>query len=286
MSSAAPPSPEPLPATDSPPRSRSWLREPLLHFVVLGGLLFAGDYLLHGRAGDPHTVVVDADVTRELTEMFVAGRQRPPTPQELKGLQQAWLDNEVLYREGVALSLDKGDPMIRDRVIFKLLGVVETGVKLQTPDEKTLRAWYDAHPDKYQEQPRFSFEEAALVGTSDEEKVRAFVKELRAGTPGDAQAGLRVFRNRPVASIDEAYGADFTRALGTLPLNEWSALPTRDGWRAIRVTGSIPASSVDFEAHRPEIIQDWRDATASDQRTAAVRAIAKKYRIRYEAVRP
>jgi PPIC-type PPIASE domain len=285
MSSAVPPPPEPIPASDSP-RTRSWLREPLLHFVVLGGLLFAGDYLLHGRAGDPHSIVVGADVNKDLTEMFVAGRQRPPTPQELKGLQQAWLDNEVLYREGISLALDKGDPMIRDRVIFKLLGVVETGVKVQTPDEKTLRAWYDAHPDKYQEQPRFSFEEAALVDTGDEAKVRAFVKELRAGTPGDAQAGLRVFKNRPVASIDEAYGVEFTKALAALPANEWTAVPTRDGWRAIRVTGSIPASSVDFQAHRLEIIQDWRDATASDQRTAAVRAIAKKYKIRYETATP
>ena len=264
-------------------RPRSWLYEPLLHFVVLGGLLFGIDYYLHGRAGDPHTILIGADVTKELTDLYVTSRGRPPTAQELKGLQQAWLDNEVLYREGLALGVDKGDTMIRDRIVFKVLGVVETGVKVPIPDDKTLRTWFEAHRAKYDEQPRISFEEAALVGASDEAKVRAFVKDLKAGTPGDAQAGLRVFRNRPVASIDQAYGADFTKALGELAPNEWAALPTRDGWRAVRLTAKVAATVADFESRRAAVVQDWRDETASDQRTAAVRAIAKTYTVRYEA---
>ena len=64
-------------------RPRSWLYEPLLHFVVLGGLLFGIDYYLHGRAGDPHTILIGADVTKELTDLYVTSRGRPPTAQEL-----------------------------------------------------------------------------------------------------------------------------------------------------------------------------------------------------------
>ena len=51
---------------------------------------------------DPHTIVVSADVNKELMEIFAGSRSRPPTPEELKALQKVWLDNEVLYREGLA----------------------------------------------------------------------------------------------------------------------------------------------------------------------------------------
>ena len=266
-------------------RPRSWLREPLVHFVVLGGLLFALDHFFIGRADDPHTIVVSAEVNKELTDLFAGSRNRPPTPEEMKGLQQAWLDNEVLYREGLALGLDKGDPMLHDRIVFKSMGVIESGVKVQPPDDKTLKDWFEHHREKYDEVQRVSFEEAALSGTNSEAEVRAFVKALNAGAPGDAKAGLRVFKNRPVASIDQAYGAEFTKALQALPTNVWSAQLTRDGWRAVRVTEVRPAVHADFERQRAAILLDWKDANASDQRTAAVRAFAKKYKIRYEQVK-
>jgi hypothetical protein len=264
-------------------RKRSWLSEPLLHFVVLGALVFALDHVLVTRADDPHTIIVSADVNKELADMFKDSRRRPPTPEELKSLQKVWLDNEVLYREGLANGLDRGDQMLRDRIIFKSIGLIETGVKVRAPDDQVLETWFEQHRDKYDEVPRVSFEEAALSGTNDEAEVRSFVNALNAGTPGDAKAGLRVFKARPVSTIDQAYGADFAKSLQSLPLNSWSAVQTRDGWRAIRVTEVRAAVRADFDQQHAAILADWKDANASDQRTAAVRELWKKYRIRYES---
>lgn len=268
------------------PASRSWLREPLVHFAILGGLLFGLDHFLVTRAEDPRTIVVSADVNNELAEIFASSRNRPPTPEELKSLQKVWLDNEVLYREGIANGLDKGDTMLKDRIIFKSLGVIESTVKVQAPDDKTLKDWFEKHRDKYDEVPRVTFEEAALTGTSTEAAVRSFVKDLNAGTPGDAQAGLRVFKNRPVATLDGAYGLSFTKELQEQPLNVWVALNTTDGWRAVRVTERRAAVPADFEQLHATILADWKDATAGDQRTAAVRELWKKYKIRYEPWTP
>src|SRR5262249_12489391 len=130
-------------------RPPDWLREPLLHFVLLGGLLFLVDHILVAKADDPHTIVVGADVDKEAIETFQAARGRKPNAQELGALHRVWLDNEVLYREGLALQVDKGDPAIRERVIFKALSVVDSNVKLPPPDDKVLRAWFDGHRDKY-----------------------------------------------------------------------------------------------------------------------------------------
>lgn len=267
-------------------RKQSWLSEPLVHFVVLGALVFALDHVLVARTDDPHTIIVSADVNKELVGMFTDSRSRAPTPEELKSLQKVWLDNEVLYREGIANGLDRGDQMLRDRIIFKSMGVIETGIKVRAPDEQVLKTWFEQHRDRYDEVPRISFEEAALSGGNSEAEVRGFVNALNAGTPGDAKAGLRVFKARPLSSIDQAYGADFTRSLQLQALNSWSALQTRDGWRAIRVTEIRPGVPADFAQKHAEILADWKDANASDQRTAAVRELWKKYKIRYESAAP
>ena len=106
----------------------------------LGGLLFAVDHVLVGRADDPRTIVVGAEVDSEAIETFKAARGRAPNEEELEALRRVWLDNEVLYREGLALQVDKGDTAIRERVIFKALSVVDSNVKLPPPDDKVLRA--------------------------------------------------------------------------------------------------------------------------------------------------
>jgi hypothetical protein len=262
-----------------------WVREPLLHFVVLGALLFAADHFLVGRADDPHTIVVGAEADREARETFKAARGHDPSPQELEALRQVWLDNEVLYREGLALQVDRGDPAIRERVIFKALSVVDSNVKLPAIDEQGLRAWFEQHRDKYDEPARYDFEEAALAGQGSEAAVRAFVAELEKGTPGDARAGLRVFKGRPHANLVQSYGPAFAQALEQGPPGRWQALQTREGWRAIRLGAVIPPKPAVFATLRGVVLHDWTDAVAAEQRTAAVRALTRKYQVKREEAR-
>lgn len=272
-------SPPPFKKTALP----GWLREPLLHFVVLGGLLFAADYFLVGRADDPSTIVMGAEVDKEARQLFKASRSREPNEEELSALRRVWLDNEVLYREGLALRVDRGDTAIRERVIFKSLSLIETQVKLPPFDDKLLREWFKGHRAKYDEPPRYDFQEAVLSGDTAEAAVRAFVEALNAGTPGDAKAGLRVFKGRPHANIVQSYGPEFAKALEESPPGEWRALLTREGWRAMRLDATSPAKPAAFEPLRGVVLQDWTDATMAEQRTAAVRTLAKKYTVKNEA---
>lgn len=277
--------PTPAPAAPSrrlPGRASAWLREPLLHFVVLGGILFAADHVIVGRADDPRRIVVGADVDREAIATFKATRNRDPNAEELTALRQVWLDNEVLYREGLAMQVDKGDTAIRERVIFKALSVVDSNVKLPPIDDAGLRKWFDAHRAKYDEPTRYDFEEAALSGDSSEATVRAFVAELNGGTPGDAKAGLRVFKGRPESNITQSYGAELAKALAASKPGAWNALETKDGWRAMRLDKVTPATPAKFEVLRGVALQDWKDTEASEQRTAAVRALTKKYHVVHE----
>jgi hypothetical protein len=270
--------------TPHPPKATlAWLHEPLLHFIVAGGLLFAVDHFVVTRSNDPRTIIVGAEVDNEAREVFTASRGHAPNAAELKALRQVWLDNEVLYREGLALGVDRGDKSIRERVIFKALSVIDAGVKLPPVDEQKLRVWFEARREKYDEPARYDFEEAALAGPGSEAEVRGFVAALNAGTPGDAKAGLRVFKGRPLTNVEQGYGADFARELGESVVGRWEAFKTSNGWRAMRLNVLTPAKPAVFEALTAVVFQDWKDAVASEQRTAAVRVLAKKYKIKIEA---
>ena len=260
-----------------------WLREPLLHFIILGGVLFAADHFIVSRSDDPRVIVIDADVDARAREVFKQARGHDPSADELYALRRVFIENEVLYREGLSLQLDKGDDMIRERVIFKQLSVIDAGTKLPLWDDKVLREWFEKNRAKYDEPARYDFQEAILVGDKSENAVRAFVGALNAGTPGaDAKADLRLFKNRPRENLVQSYGVEFATALDASPVGEWRALATKDGWRAMRLESIGKPRPADFDAIKDAIHHDWVDATLQEQRSAAVRALAKKYTIKVE----
>jgi hypothetical protein len=259
----------------------AWLREPLLHFVAFGALVFGVDHLLVAQRDDPHTIVVPAEVDKEARDTFRAARGQEPDAKQLAALRQNWLDNEVLYREGLALRVDQGDVTIRERVIFKVLNIVEAGLKLPPVDDQVLRTWFEAHREKYDEPARYDFVEAVLGGTNGEPAVRSFVNELNTGT-GTTRAGLRVFKGRPHANLVQGYGADAAKALEEASPGEWRAVQTRDGWRAMQLERVEPGRAASFEVVRNVVLQDWTDTTMAELRTAGVRALGRKYKVRTE----
>jgi hypothetical protein len=281
-SSMTPSAPLSTSASTSASSWPAWAREPLLHFVVLGGLLFGIDHYLVSRTDDPNTIVMGAEVDKEARDTFKAARGREPDAKELQALRNVWLDNEVLYREGLSLQVDKGDTAIRERVIFKALSVVDANTKPPKVDEKSLKAWFEARRVKYDEPPRYDFQEAVLAGENNEVNLRAFVTALNGGNPGEANAGLRVFKGRPLSNLDQSYGPEFAKALALAPAQEWRAYQTKSGWHAIRLEALTPGKAADFNAIKTVVYQDWLDATMAEQRSAAVRALQKKYKIRIE----
>lgn len=280
MSHVMPPASLPASARPKPP---AWLREPLLHFLLIGAVLFGVDHLLNARKGDASEIIISADVDEEARQLFKAKRGQEPNAEEMAALRKVWLDNEVLYREGLALQLDKGDTAIRERVIFKALSIVDGGTKLPAVTDELLRDWFEKHRTRYDEPARFDFQEAVLEGQARETAIRAFVVQLNNGTPGDAKAGLRVFKGRPHSNLLQSYGEEFAQALEGSTPGVWLALNSRDGWHAVRLESTTAPKPASFEALRGVVLQDWTDATLAEQRSAAVTALSKKYKVVIEA---
>jgi hypothetical protein len=262
-------------------RLLAWMREPLLHFIVLGAVLFAVDHIIAGHTDDPHTITVDASVDLPAREAFRQEHGRDPNAEELHSLRRKWLDGEVLYREGIAMQLDKGDPAIRARVIFKVRDMIESGLGTPAFDEKTLRDWFEKNRARYDQPPAYNFEEAALASDASEEAARALVARLNSGvSPGNSQVGMRVLEHQPRDSLVQAYGEEFVASLEASPKNEWRALKSKTGMHVVRVDSVIPAVAAQFDKVGGAVLQDWIDATLAEKREAAVLAMEKRYTVK------
>ena len=255
------------------------LREPLLHFSLLGALLFGADHLMATRKGDPHLIVISADIDADARKLFVDAKGRAPNAADLGVLRTRWFDNEVLYREGLALGVDRGDAAIRERVIFKTLNMVQANLQAPKVGDAELRAWFETRRANYGEPARIDFLEAVRVGDSRAPAVAAFVATLNRGAGGEAGGGLRVYKGRPRDSLVSSFGADFTAALETSSVGVWQALPSSDGVHIVRLEAVHAPSRIEFDAVRIEVLQDWKDTHLMALRADAVHAVGKKYRL-------
>src|SRR5262245_7128972 len=174
-------------------------REPLLHFCILGGLIFAIDHVLHPPAQDDKTIVVTKNMQQAFIRGFSEDGDRTPTAEQLNNMIDSWVGSEILYREGKALSVDKGDDMIRDRIAFKLQTLLFDQVQLEKPTDEQLRAFFEKNRNRFDQPERVSF---LLTATSDEATARRHFEDIRAEreTP-EFRDQTRVFANRPVDSL-------------------------------------------------------------------------------------
>ena len=255
------------------------VREPLIHFLLLGGLIFAADAIVFQRQDDPRVIAVGPEVDVEARTLFKTSLGREPSAAELKQLRQRWVDNEVLYREGMLLAVDKGDTGIRERVIFKALNIMQSNLTVPPADDKVLRAWFEKNRATYDEPPRYDFVEAVWVGDTSDAVIKKFVNSLSQGVQDATESGLRVFKGRPQNNLRVSYGDDFVRALDELPPGEWRGLLGKDGVHVVRLEARHAGVPTSFEAVQSRVYPDWKDAVMQQLRTDAVRELGKKYRV-------
>lgn len=263
------------------------LREPLIQFLILGGMLFAIDRYLAGDAEGPRRILVDDERRADVVATFRDQRGRYPDPEELDQAITRWTREEILYREARALGLDQGDAMIRQRLVEKLRRLLLDGVNVGTPTEAELRAFFEAWRDRYDRPALYDFEQFLVPAETDADadadagpKALDLAQELGIGPPPAAYRHLvRRYLRRPAGNIETTFGEDQGRRLLASPDFAWIALSSERGWHLARVTRRFAAERADFAALRDRVAADWRDAAARDGLAAAVAKIADRYRV-------
>ena len=160
---------------------KRWLREPLLHFLVAGVLLFGGYRLLHpelSRSAELNRIELTADDLQQLEVAWTAQWRRPPTPEEMRGLVEGRVREEILYREALALGLDRSDTIVKRRLAQKMEFLAGDLSALRDPTPDELRAWYARNSERFAEPGRRSFRHAYF--STDRRGDRAATDAMRA----------------------------------------------------------------------------------------------------------
>jgi hypothetical protein len=270
------------------------VRSPLVHFVVIG----AGLFVLYGLYGEPsaedadNTIVVSSGEIGWLRDSFSKRWNRPPTPQELKGLIDTHVRETVLYREAVAMGLDDGDVIIRRRLAQKLEFLFQDLADAREPTEQELRDFFAAHREQYRD-PEISTFTHVFVDPdrrgentlADAEKILAELDALADPTEAAADRGDRFmlqayYPERSEAEVARLFGQAFARSVFELVPGRWHG-PVLSGYgvHLVYVHGRSQSPPPSFDDVRDLVARDWQDKVRQEFNDQYVENLTSRYDI-------
>jgi len=275
---------------------RKLIREPLVHFLLIG----AGLFLLFGWRGNPASlpggqsgppttkIIVSQGDIDQMIALFGKTWQRQPTEEEIKGLVNEFVRDEIYYREAIAIGLDKDDAVLRRRLRQKMEFIFEDISSGAEPTDKDLDAFLKKYSEKYLIDPQMSFRHvyvnADRRGKSAEADARQILAQLNEGTDpdsvGDPLLMESEIRLAPLWDIRKQFGDQFSRGLLTLKQGRWDG-PVLSGFGLHlvfvkkRVGGRLP----ELNEVREMVKRDWMFERQKELKDAAYAKIRERYTV-------
>lgn len=262
-------------------RIRPWMKEPLVHFLFAGFLVFLF-FAWRGTDPDPadRRIVVSEDQVQRLTAIWSQSWQRPPSPDEIDGLIRDYIKEEIYYREALRLGLESDDLIVRRRMRAKMEALANAGIDDEVPDEAELKQWFNANAARYAPDARLSFDQ--VFAGNDSARARAMLPALQTGrkvaaTPITLPAAIET---ADAATIDRDFGEGFAKAVAAAPVGQWSG-PVSSGFglHLVRLRAAEPIRAPDFNSVRQQVENDWRAATRVKREAAAYQTLLDGYDI-------
>lgn len=255
-----------------------FLKEPLLHFLVLGALIFAVyRFVAVDSTHDEKSIVISQVQLSELAETFSRAWQHPPSTSEMEGLVQDYIHEEIAVRAAVAMGLDRDDTVIRRRLRQKLEFVNESIATQTEPTDNELRIYFQQHVDSFRAEPEISFIQVYLnpqqhgtVLVRDADQLRQRLSSQTSAVDpaafGDVTSLEHQFVAQRPAEITQIFGEDFASAVRKLKPGQWSQpIASSYGTHLIFVTENKSAQLPKLEQIRDVVKREWLNS----QRIAA-----------------
>ena len=274
------------------------LREPLVHFLLIGLGMFVIYGVLNpgpGQGGSLSRIVLTEDDLRQLQIAFTAQWRRSPTPEELAELVNSKVREEILYREALALGLDKEDTIVKRRMAQKMDFLAEDLSDLREPTTEELRAWFEKNSQRFALPSRTTFRHLYFSPDRRGEHTRAdavsALNEL-AGKPEDSPAAVALadpfmfqdyYGDRTPEQLAKEFGPNFAQSLFQIKPGSWQGpIESGYGWHLVWVGSITPSRMPQFE----EVEQDVKSKWIEEQRTETKSKMFETMRERYEVVLP
>jgi peptidyl-prolyl cis-trans isomerase C len=268
---------------------RRWYREPLVHFAVLGVALFGLFRVVGPSPQTGETIVVSAETRARIEAEQTRRLGRELEPAELDAAVRAWADAEMLYREARALGLDRGDPIVRRRLMQKMQFLFEEAEPLPEPSDADLEQWIADHAERFEQAPRFALTHVYVQASSrtmPEATLREIEVALAEGadpaTLGQAFALGQELAAKTVVELNRSFGPGFGDAVAALPDvpdggEGWHRVRSIYGWHLVHLDERLPGrlASVD------EVRAQAREGLLRDAREQAAARALDELRERY-----
>jgi hypothetical protein len=271
---------------------KRFLTEPLVHFLLIGALLFLGFSLFQSSDGSMDTtiVVTDNDI-KVLMADFERTWQRPPREEELRGLLEEKIREEIAYREGLALGLDRDDPYIRRRLRMKLELMLEDISAQGSPSDEALQQFLTDNREKFRLEARYRFSQIYLNPSQRretlEEDATALLEQLRQqedeidlGRIGDSIMLPKTFQLSPASVINRQFGSDFTEQLADLEVGSWQG-PIRSGYgmHLVIIDERIEGRDPELAEIRPVVVREYELQTRKELKEKIYSGLREKYTV-------
>jgi hypothetical protein len=260
------------------------LREPLLHFLIAGALLFLVFDVVNQDQAEPDIIVIDTARVASLSAQFERTWNRRPTESEMEGLINSWLEEELLYREGLALGLERSDPVVRRRVAPQV-GFISESLNDGPPDEEALQQWLDDHPEQYRQTAQYTFRQLYFNPDQFGDELMLTAKqalaELEAGKTGVESSQTMLpgeLREASPAQVARVFGQDFAAGIEGQPQGEWFGPVTSGfGLHLVLIDSKTLARDSDLAEVRAAVERDLLYDRNQRARAALIDALKKQY---------
>ena len=270
------------------------IREPLVHFIVLGGLLFwAWSFVAPPEAevGNDNAIVVDQRQLDHLETLWKAQWQRDPAPDDVAAIIDRHLRQEVFYREALKMGLDRDDDIIRTRLAQKMEAVAsDLSTLMKPPSEAQLREFYQQRADLFTLPQSLAFKQVLyLPAETDEASLSQQLASLNAGADiqSDRINKLGVANEWPLTpalALDNAFGGNFAASLASLPVGQWAgSIRSGLGLHLVLITQNEPQQLAPFDEIHDFVAQQYQYYAVIDAQKQMFQELVNKYRVQISA---
>jgi len=271
-----------------------WFNEPLVRFLIIGAVIFSINALVNQSDNNtqPKIEITATDIDR-LRTLWQRKWQRLPSTEELQGLIDAEIREEILYREALAMGLDKDDTIVRRRMAQKLEFLTEDLMALNEPTEEALTKFFQENADKYREPAKLSFTHIYFSsdrrGVNAETDAQQALLNLNALGGSPVEAGIEMgdrfmldyaFDQLSVFDIARWFGRNFADEVEKLPQGSWQG-PITSGYgiHLVYVTDHIPGRLPELAEVSDAVLRDYQQQKRDEANRAFYARLKQRYHI-------
>lgn len=269
----------------------NWLKEPLLHFIVIG----IGLFFLHSMVSDPKTtkesIRIDDQTVNVLISNYTKNMDSPPSPEVVNGLIDEYVLSEIYYREALALHLDQNDEIVKRRLTQKYQFIVEDLMEKEDVDTSALMDYYNNHKVQYQSETKYNIrhiyfnpDKRKNPGKDALNALSRLEKDANIDINGLGDKGIIANQLDTVSlyDISRLFGIGIEKQWSEFPVKKWIQISTSMGEHLIFIENGNQSSPLPFSSVVARVAKDYNDAHISNRIKDFNKKLKSRYHIEYD----